>query len=169
MRISIVLIISLLLLNLSACKSTQIASEEKILLKVDSVKNTSQKIYLLRNKKLEVTHVNGSLSYQIVANEKTNVIQFFYEKDMDQAAYDGGYREEVIFEVPNDTAEINYTDEELQNTKMLFGRYCFCRGQTGLYKVKEGKLHIKTTKKESHFELQFKINEVPQITNEISF
>jgi len=144
------------------------ASEEKTLLKIDSVKNTSQKIYLLKNKKLEVTLVNGSLSYQIVANDKTNVIQFVYEKDLDKVAYDGGYREEVVFEFPNAISEQNYTDEELQNTKMLFGRYCFCRGKTGLYKVREGKLHIISSKKATHFELQFKINEVPQVIYEIS-
>ena len=94
---------------------------------------------------------------------------FVYAINQDQIAYDGGYKEEIIFEVPNDTDEKNYTNKELQNTKMLFGRYCFCRGKNGVFKVKQGKIHIKSSKKEIHFELQFKINEVPQVTENIEF
>lgn len=169
MRISIVIIMCFLLLNLSACKTKQIASQEMTLLKADSVKGTAKKIYLFKNKSLEVKQNSGSLSYTMINDEKTNVLQFVYEKDMDKAAFDGGYKEEVIFEVPNTISEQNYSDAELENTKMLFGRYCFCRGQTGLYKIKQGNLHIKSSKKETHFELRFKINEVPQIVNEIVF
>lgn len=169
MRIPIVVIICFFLLNLSACKTNQIASQEKTLLKVDSLKGTAKKVYLFKSKRLEVKEMNGSLSYTMVEDEKTNVVQFLYEKDMDKAAFDGGYREEVVFEVPNTSSEKTYVDDELQNSKMLFGRYCFCRGQTGLYKVKQGNLHIKSSKKEIHFELQFKINEVPQIVNEVIY
>lgn len=168
MRLYSFLILSFLLINLASCKSTQKVSEEKTLLKKDSIKNTAKKIYLFKNKRLEISESNGSLSYIMAASETTNVIQFVYEKDMDQAAHDGGYREEVVFETPT-TAEQNYKDAELQNTKMLFGRYCFCRGKTGLYKVKEGNLHVNATKKDTHFELQFKITEVPQVTTEINY
>ncbi|MCF6131728.1 hypothetical protein [Flavobacterium wongokense] len=112
---------------------------------------------------------NGSLSYKMETNPKTSVLLFVYEKDMDKVAYDGGYKEEVVFEIPNDVAEQNYTDSELQNTKMLFGRYCFCRGKNGLFKIEKGKLHLASTKKGPHFELQFKIDEVPQVTTEINY
>jgi hypothetical protein len=133
MRYSILIFFFILLSNLSSCKTTQKVNEEKTLLKIDSLKNTSNKLYLLKNKKLDIVSLNGSLSYEKKDNEKTNVIQFVYERDMDQAAYDGGYKEEVIYEIPNDISEQNYSDAELQNTKMLFGRYCYCRGKTGLY------------------------------------
>jgi hypothetical protein len=133
MRYSILIFFFILLSNLSSCKTTQKVNEEKTLLKIDSLKNTSNKLYLLKNKKLDIVSLNGSLSYEKKDNEKTNVIQFVYERDMDQAAYDGGYKEEVIYEIPNDISEQNYSDAELQNTKMLFGRYCYSRGKTGLY------------------------------------
>lgn len=169
MRIFSVIVFSFLLLNLSSCKSQQKATEEKTTLKVDSTKSVAKKLFLFKNKKLEVSESNGSLTYSLEPSEKTNVLQFVYEKDMDKAAFDGGYREEVVFEVPNDVPEQNYSDAELQATKMLFGRYCFCRGKTGLYKVNQGKLKVKTSSKVVHFELQFKINEVPQVTTEVSY
>lgn len=169
MRFFSLLIFSFLLLNLSACKSHQKINGKKTLLKIDSIKNTAKKIYLLKNKKLDILETNGSLEYKIVDSENTNVLQFSYEKDMDKVAVDGGYREEIVFEIPNTVTEQNYSDKELQNTKMLFGRYCFCRGATGLYKVNQGKLHVDLSKKEIHFELQFKITEVPQVINEVSY
>lgn len=169
MRVLTILMFSFLLLNLASCKTKQNGSQEKTLLKMDSIKNTAKKMYLFKNKKLELSESYGSLVYKMVDNEKTNVIQFLYEKDMDKVAYDGGYKEEIVFEFPNSVSEQNYKDVELQNTKMLFGRYCFCRGKTGLYYVKEGQLHLKVSKKETHFELQFTINEVPQVINEISY
>jgi len=169
MRYFSFLTLSFLFLGFAACKTAQKTSYEKKVLKIDSTKNSSGKIYFFKNKKLEVTETNGSLAYTMIDNPNSSVVQFSYEKDMDKVAYDGGYREEVVFELPNDGSAQNYTDNELQNTKMLFGRYCFCRGKTGLYKVREGKLHFDLSGKEPHFELQFKIIEVPQITKEISY
>lgn len=163
------IILAFILLNFTGCSTAQKTGGEKTLLKIDSTKTVSQKIYLFKNKKLEVSQTGGSLTYTMVDNDKTNVIQFSYEKDLDKMAYDGGYREEVVFEFPNDTAQQNYADAELNNTKMLFGRYCFCRGYTGLYKVNQGKLHLAVSKKQTHFELQFKVTEVPQVTTEIKY
>lgn len=158
-----------LFLSLSFCKTATMVSQEKTLLKVDSLTNGFKKLHFFKNKKLEVVNTKGSLSYTMVTSDSTNVMQYEYAINQDQAAYDGGYREEILFEIPAGTLEQTYTNKELQNTKMLFGRYCFCRGKTGLYKVNEGKLHVKASKKETHFELQFKINEVPQVTTEIRY
>lgn len=176
MRLLQIITLCFLLLNLSACVSAQKSkqnalakTEEKVLVKVDSTKGVARKIFIHKNKKLDVFERNGALAYTIAPNEQTTVIRFSYEKDMDKVAYDGGYREEVVFEVPNTTGEHHYEDVELQNLKMLFGRYCFCRGKTGLYKVKKGKLHVTSAEKGLHFELEFKIDEVPQVVTEVKY
>ncbi len=175
MRLLGFLIFTSLLLTVSACKSQKAnlkkttMADGKVLLKIDSLKNTAKKLYIHNNKKLEVSELNGSLVYKIVDSENTNVIQFSYEKDMDKVAYDGGYREEVVFELPGSITQKSFADAQLQDTKMLFGRYCFCRGQTGLYKVGKGKLQVTPSTNEVHFELQFKIEEVPQVTDEIKY
>lgn len=169
MRFLGTIIFSFLLLNFASCQTAKKASQEKALIKVDSTKNTSRRMFLFKNKKLEVSENNGSLSYVMVDDPKSNVIQVSYEKDMDKVAYDGGYREEVVFEFPNNVDEQNYADATLQNTKMLFGRYCFCRGKTGLYRVMEGELRLTAVKKDPRFSLKFKINEVPQVLNEVSY
>ena len=169
MRFISIFIFSCLVLIFSSCKTAKIVTEDKVLLKLDSLPNGAKKLYLLKNKKLEISSLNGALIYTIENNDSTDVIHYVYAIDQEQAAFDGGYREEIVFEIPKNSSDQNYSDAELQNTKMLFGRYCFCRGQTGLYKVNEGKLHVKTSKKEMRFELQFKINEVPQVITEIKY
>ena len=169
MRFLIITILSCFLLTQSSCKSIKKPTEEKVLLKVDSLENGFKKLYLLKNKKIEISSLNGALTYKISDNSSTNVLLFDYAINQDQLAYDGGYREEIVFEVPNNGIENNYLNEELENTKMLFGRYCNCRGKNGLYKIREGKLHIISSKKETHFNLKFKINEVPQVTEKIDY
>lgn len=173
MRILITTILCFLALQLSNCKSSQKikqeVTQEKTLLKNDSLENGSKKLYLLKNKKLEVVQNEGYISYTIIDNDKTNVVQYVYAINQDQVAYDGGYREEVVFEIPNDDFDTKYKDEELQKTKMLFGRYCFCRGKTGVYKIMQGNLQINSNKKEFHFELDFNITEVPQVIEKISY
>lgn len=169
MRFFAVFFFSFFLFFLSSCKTVIKDNEERILLSSDSINGISKKTFLLKGKKLEITEINGSLTYAIQNNEITNVIQFVYERDMDKAAYDGGYKEELVFEFPNEKGELKYIDRELRNTKMLFGRYCFCRGKTGLYKVSKGILNLKSSKNETHFDLQFKIEEVPQEINEVRY
>lgn len=169
MRFLIPLLLFCLTLQLSSCKSGQKIKKETNLLKVDSLENGSKKLYLLKNKKLELVENNGYLSYTIQDNEKTSVLRYVYAINQDQVAYDGGYREEILFEIPNDVIDVKYTDEELKETKMLFGRYCYCRGKNGIFKIRKGKLHVNSSKKEIHFELDFKIEEVPQVTEQIRY
>jgi hypothetical protein len=51
---------------------------------------------------------------------------------------------------------------------MHFGRFCFCRGQTGYYKVEEGKLNLKKTNDTIALNLDFTITKVPQIIKTIT-
>ena len=51
---------------------------------------------------------------------------------------------------------------------MLFGRFCYCKGSTGNYKVIDGNLNLKQKDNEVEFELVFKNNQVPQLLTTIS-
>ena len=87
---------------------------------------------------------------------------------MHKGLQDGHYREEIVFEINNNDSEIKFSGNDLQKTKMLFGRFCFCRGSTGNYKITDGNLKLKQTKKEVIFTLDFKNNKVPQLLQVIS-
>ena len=80
---------------------------------------------------------------------------------------DANYREEVIFEIKNSDTNLILSGEELQTTKMLFGRFCYCKGQTGYYLVEDGTLNLVQKDNKVSFSLDFNITKVPQIIKSI--
>lgn len=121
-----------------------------------------------KNKSLEVKKDDlGSIYTNMIDSETTSVIVYQYNKMVKGDLQDGNYREEVIFEINNSDKELFLNNEKLKETKMLFGRFCFCRGQTGYYKVENGTLSLKQNKEGLSFNIDFTISEVPQIIKSI--
>ena len=121
-------------------------------------------VELLRNKSLNVKADEfGSIYYQLLDSEGTNVIRYTYDKTVPEGLQDGNHREEIIFEISTTNQTLTLTGKELQQTKMLFGRFCFCRGQTGSYKVEDGTLNLTQKDDSVHFDLQFANGKVPQL------
>lgn len=121
-------------------------------------------IELLKNKELNVkTDAFGSTYFTLIDNPKTSVIQYQYNRNVEKGLQDGQHTEQILFEINNDLETITLQDQELQKAKMIFGRLCFCRGQTGYYYVTTGNLNL--TKKEEIYtvDLNFKIDQVPQL------
>ena len=95
-------------------------------------------------------------------------MRYTFEKDKDSTLQDSGYREEIIFEINTNVSELNLSEKKLQETKMLFGRFCYCKGATGYYKIENGTLLLKKEKDNIVLDLNFKITEVPQIVTKIN-
>jgi hypothetical protein len=121
-----------------------------------------------KNKSLEVKKDDlGSIYTNIIDNETTSVIVYQYNRKVKGDLQDAGYREEVVFEINNSDKELILNNENLQQTKMLYGRFCFCKGQTGYYKVENGNLTLKQNKDAISFNIDFSITQVPQIIKSI--
>ncbi len=145
--------------------------ENKVILKTESLCPTDGvcTTEILKNKSLVVKQDEfGSTYTQTVDSETTSVIVYQYNRIVKGDLQDAGYREEVIFEINNSDTNLSLANENLQQTKMLFGRFCFCRGQTGYYKVEDGKLNLKKTNDTITFNLDFTITKVPQIIKTIN-
>lgn len=124
---------------------------------------------IFRNKELEVKSDEfGSVYYNQIDNPSTSIVKFSYDRNVPKGLQDGSYREEIIFEINNSDKELNLKNEDIQKTKMLFGRFCFCRGTTGNYKIIDGNLNLTQQKDEIMFQLEFKNNKVPQLLTSIS-
>lgn len=104
----------------------------------------------------------GAIYYTMVEKKESSVVHFKYDRNVDQQYVDGHYTEEILFEITNNTP-LNLSDTALQETKMIFGRHCFCKGQAGYYKVTSGTLNLIKNKKGTQFTLDFKVKDVPQI------
>ena len=122
---------------------------------------------ILKNKDLLVqTDHLGSVYTQVVEGVGA-VLKFEYKKQEKAGYEDSGYREEIFIALNLD--ELNIETEKLNEEKLFFARWCYCKGQTGYYKISQGKLKIeKLDDKTIQLHLNFKIQEVPQIITEIN-
>jgi len=105
----------------------------------------------------------GSVYYTLEDNSAKSVIVYEYKRNVEKGLEDGQHREEIVFEINNSDTKLSLSNENLQSTKMLFGRHCFCRGQAGYYKVFEGNLNLQNNRGTIAVDLDFKVNKVPQL------
>jgi hypothetical protein len=124
---------------------------------------------LIENKSLNIkTDATGAIYYELTDNSKTSIIKFEYNKTVDTTFQDNSYREEVLFEIPNQFDVINLKDDKLELVKMIFGKYCFCREQAGIYTIKNGELNVKKEEKITSFNLEFEIPKIDHKLKKIS-
>ena len=121
-------------------------------------------VELFTDKKLELkTDSYGGNYYQILDNTGTTVVHYQYNRKTDPQLADASYREEVLFEINAEKPALTLEDAELASVKAVYGRYCYCRGQTGLYPIKQGTLSVTKIEGKVQYKMQFKIDDVPQI------
>ena len=125
-------------------------------------------VEMLKNKSLEIkTDDLGGIYYEIVAATETSVVLYHYNRKVEKGLQDGQYREDIVFEINNSDSLISLSGSDLQKTKMLFGRHCYCKGQAGYFKVTQGQLTLEQKKNAVSFHLDFTITQVPQIIKSI--
>jgi hypothetical protein len=123
------------------------------------------KVTLEKDKALDIKKDEfGSTYYHLIDAPGKNVVKYEYTRHIaDTTLADAGYREEVAFEVDSANPNMELTGFTLENGKVLFGRFCFCRGATGYYRVRDGNLLVKQEDAKLNIKMNFKITEVPQI------
>ncbi|WP_298222507.1 hypothetical protein [Flavobacterium sp.] len=127
-------------------------------------------IQLLKNKTIAVKKDEfGSVFYTLEESTSKSVVQYTYKRTVKGDIQDANYREEIIFEIDNKTENLNLSDVALADTQLLFGRFCFCRGQTGYYAINQGKLSVNKNSNDTVVDLNFKTDQVPQIIHHIAF
>ncbi|HCQ12437.1 hypothetical protein [Flavobacterium sp.] len=127
-------------------------------------------VQVLKNKSMNVlTDEIGAVYYSAEDNADKSIIIYKYERNVPKGLQDADYREEIVFEIDNSEPVINKNDFTLQSTKMLYGRFCFCRGQTGFYKVGKGNLELENKNNQIQFKLDFTVSEVPQTIKTINY
>lgn len=126
-------------------------------------------IEILRNKKLDIKKDElNHIYFQEIDNNQTSIVKFQYQRNNEKGYADGNYREEVIFEINNSDTLLKLLDKDIQKTKMLFGRHCYCKGQAGYFNVNQGNLSLTKENGEYKLSLDFTISEVPQIISAIN-
>ena len=131
--------------------------------------NTICTVEIIPNSSLEIKTDTFNRIYATVEKGTQVVFKYSFKQNEDQQYLDGHYIEEIYAELPSNFSEISLKDEELSKVKLLFNRLCYCKGSAGFYKIKKGKLVLKKIKKNIYtMHLDFKMDEVPQITTTIN-
>jgi hypothetical protein len=167
----------LLALALGSCKCKKEIARQTSLAQVQSAalqdhecppKGTCS-IELIRDKALDIMRDEfGSRYYKLSDSNETHVVKYLFSRGDEEVLPDSGYQEEIIFMIPSKATEVSLSDSELKNTSMLFGRFCFCRGQTGYYNVSDGALSVKKVGDAYKLDLRLKVSEVPQIVEKVT-
>ncbi len=132
--------------------------------------NGSSKYELIKNKSIEQkTDEFGRIYYELQDSMTKNVVVFVYNQNEVKGVQDGAYREEIVIEIDRNPADIDLEDNDLQQSKMLFGRFCYCKGQTGYYKIEKGNFEIISNGNQKMVSLDFEITAVPQIIKNLKF
>ena len=165
MKKILIILASLFLFSCNVTKQTILSNSQNFALDSSCPVDGNCKIEVFENKTINVLNDGtGSLYYQLQDDLEHKVIQYTYSKKAENDLQDAHYKEELIFEIENTIDEKSLQNENLQQAKMLFGRFCYCKGKAGNFKVTNGNLIIKNDK----IVIDFEIKEVPQITKNIS-
>ena len=96
------------------------------------------------------------------------VLKFEFKRSELQNTIDSGYSEEILLQLKPNSLETELYDNDLSQANLLFGRLCFCRGQTGYYRITTGSLSVKKAGNKTYkLQLNFESNTVPQVIKQI--
>ena len=117
---------------------------------------------VLKNKSFELAKDGIGMYYPKIADAKTSILKFEFKSGYIADIPDSGVTEVVYIELGKEK-NLSIQNQALTQVKASYGRLCFCRGESGYFPIKKGKLNIKSiTKTQFEIEFEFEVNEVPQ-------
>lgn len=161
-----------MLLSLFACKPSSIIKTEYVKESITTIcpEDGKCRLTIKNNLSLHTQKDEIGATYPIFQDSNNIVLEFEYKRNEESNTADGGYQELLYFELNRDKIMVDLKDSELEKVNLLFGRLCFCRGQSGYYKITKGHLKITKTSNRNEFliTLSFKTDEVPHIITSLS-
>lgn len=110
----------------------------------------------------------GSL-YPEVGEGAAIVLKFEYQRRELANTEDSSYREVIYLQLNPESPEVDLQSQNLKNASLVFGRFCFCRGQSGWFRISSGNLKITKIQTNTYrIQLEFLMDEVPQIIQSIN-
>lgn len=156
------------LILVCACKTQNTVDSSKEIAVVSEPQN--KKVYCPEGGNCTVKlHKNSSLVlkkdttdryYPVIEKGEGIVVEFKFLIKGPEGTADGDYSETIHFEINKDTETLSLRSEALEQVDLLFGKHCFCRGEAGYYKVKNGNLTLQKSKDEINIDISLSIPEV---------
>ncbi len=161
-------ILFILILSIVSCKPNYVLSQHIIQKTANCPENSTCSMELIPNKTIEFKADKFGILYPIISEGEKTLLKYTFNKNPIPNTQDSNYTEIVYAELDTELNEVELTEEDLKNVKLYFGRFCYCKGETGYYPIKKGTFKLSKANKNSiKIEFNFKISEVPQIISEI--
>lgn len=168
MKLLYILILSMVTLSCKPKKEllpNSISSEKT--LEVVCPENGKCTLSVLKSTNLNIAYISKKELYVKEEEGEKVVLKYEYRKNSNKDLADSSYREEIFIELDPNNIEVD--TNTIKEEAVFFARWCYCKGQTGYYKVKVGNLVVKKVgKKQYNVHLEFKIHEVPQVIQQIN-
>ncbi|MBL4746342.1 MAG: hypothetical protein JKY08_08225 [Flavobacteriaceae bacterium] len=130
--------------------------------------NGRSTISIIPHKKAVLKKDAFNIGYVALEESKGSLFKFEFIKKVPGNLADAHYSEIIYIDFPENFSEINTIDLPLVATQILFGRFCYCKGQTGFYKVENSDFTAKMiTKNRLKLALKFQIKQVPHLISEL--
>ncbi|QJP34876.1 hypothetical protein F0365_10990 [Nonlabens sp. Ci31] len=151
------------LVLLTSCKTKTVTNDKSIELQKCPM-DGSCSFEVFKDTELLILEDEFKNSYHRLQAAKGRVVlKFEYKRNQDPDLADDSYSEMIFIEIDEEVTDLELNNELLSKAKVSFRRMCFCRGATGLYKIRKGRLHISDHRKGFQVTLYFEIDEVPQV------
>lgn len=157
--------LSLIVVLLCGCKSKK--TDSPLSEAIETNTNTMMTLHDNTALELKIDYI-GSLYYELVPNEEFMVVSYRYEENMPEDIMDGHYIEEIYFQIAKPIAPLTLSNTLLADSKALFNRQCFCRGEAGTFLITLGNLTIEENKNNFAFRFDFTVSSGKQITKKIT-
>ena len=139
------LFLLLIMASIASCKCKTAALEQTenhtITMLNDCYPNAKCSVEVFKDSALVIEKDDiGKLFYTLVSKKGSTVYQYQMTENKDEKYMDGGYREEIIFELSSNFKNGTISGKEILETKALFGVFCYCKGKAGYYSIQEGSI-----------------------------
>src|SRR5688500_8241507 len=78
------------------------------------------------NSRIDTLTSGNFFSFQISGEGDKTVFIYTHNNNRCQWPVDGGYSENLVFEIPANATSFSYTNEELKNANTWYKKSCFC-------------------------------------------
>jgi len=103
----------------------------------------------------------GNDYLELVPSDKL-VFKLQYLREQLPNTADSQYEEVVYVELTPPLTEVHLSGNQLAQVKMTFGRFCYCKGTSGYFRVSQGNLSVVPQGKTLHITAAFQVDGIPQ-------
>ncbi|TWO32267.1 hypothetical protein E1J38_010630 [Seonamhaeicola sediminis] len=115
---------------------------------------------ILVDKHLHLKKDAFGMSYVEISEGNKIILKFEYKRKASSDLSDSNYREEVFIIL--NPKELELETKDFKRVQVIFGRWCFCKGQAGNFRITKGSLLIKKINDYNyHLNLKFNLDEIP--------